>query len=87
MSPTDANQKILRSTSVMSLGTMASRILGFVRDMIFCQVFRTAVGGRCLCRGLSDSNLFRDIIGEGAANFVFVPVMMEYKKGTGRIGA
>ena len=80
MSHTDTHQKILRSTSVMSLGTMASRFLGFVRDMIFARFFGTAVGADAFVVAFRIPNLFRDIIGEGAANSSFVPVMTEYKQ-------
>ena len=64
----------------MSLGTMASRILGFVRDMIFARFFGTAVGADAFVVAFRIPNLFRDIIGEGAANSSFVPVMTEYKQ-------
>ncbi|MBF0122994.1 MAG: murein biosynthesis integral membrane protein MurJ [Candidatus Omnitrophica bacterium] len=80
MSPTQTNQKILQSTSVMSLGTMLSRILGFVRDIIFAKFFGTALGADAFVVAFRIPNLFRDIIGEGAANSSFVPVMTEYKE-------
>lgn len=70
---------ILRSTSMMSLGTLASRILGFVRDIIFAQFFGTAAGADAFVLAFRLPNLFRDLIGEGAANSSFVPVMTEYK--------
>ncbi|MFH0753736.1 MAG: murein biosynthesis integral membrane protein MurJ [Candidatus Omnitrophota bacterium] len=70
---------ILRSTSMMSLGTLASRILGFVRDIIFARYFGTAAGADAFVLAFRLPNLFRDLIGEGAANSSFVPVMTEYK--------
>jgi putative peptidoglycan lipid II flippase len=70
---------ILRSTSMMSLGTLASRILGFVRDIIFARFFGTAAGADAFVLAFRLPNLFRDLIGEGAANSSFVPVMTEYK--------
>lgn len=76
----DAPGRILRSGAVMSLGTMASRILGFVRDMIFARFFGTAAGADAFVVAFRIPNLFRDIIGEGAANSSFVPVMTEYKQ-------
>ena len=71
---------ILRSTSVMSTGTLLSRILGFVRDMIFARFFGTAAGADAFVVAFRIPNLFRDLIGEGAANSSFVPVMTEYKQ-------
>jgi putative peptidoglycan lipid II flippase len=70
---------ILRSTSMMSLGTLASRILGFVRDIIFARFFGTAAVADAFVVAFRLPNLFRDLIGEGAANSSFVPVMTEYK--------
>ncbi len=70
---------ILRSTSMMSLGTLASRILGFVRDIIFARFFGTAAAADAFVLAFRLPNLFRDLIGEGAANSSFVPVMTEYK--------
>lgn len=71
---------ILRSTSVMSAGTLLSRILGFVRDMIFARFFGTAAGADAFVVAFRIPNLFRDLMGEGAANSSFVPVMTEYKQ-------
>ena len=70
---------ILRSTSVMSLGTLVSRGLGFVRDIIFAHFFGTAAGADAFVVAFRLPNLFRDLVGEGAANSSFVPVMTEYK--------
>ncbi|MEI8012260.1 MAG: murein biosynthesis integral membrane protein MurJ [Candidatus Omnitrophota bacterium] len=71
---------ILRSTSIMSLGTLASRVLGFARDIIFARFFGTAAGADAFVLAFRLPNLFRDLIGEGAANSSFVPVMTEYKE-------
>ena len=64
---------------MMSLGTLASRILGFMRDIIFARFFGTAAGADAFVLAFRLPNLFRDLIGEGAANSSFVPVMTEYK--------
>ncbi|NTV30212.1 MAG: murein biosynthesis integral membrane protein MurJ, partial [Candidatus Omnitrophica bacterium] len=75
-----SGRSILRSTSVMSAGTLASRILGFVRDIIFARFFGTAASADAFVLAFRLPNLFRDLIGEGAANSSFVPVMTEYKE-------
>lgn len=64
----------------MSLGTLASRVLGFVRDIIFARFFGTAASADAFVLAFRLPNLFRDLIGEGAANSSFVPVMTEYKE-------
>jgi putative peptidoglycan lipid II flippase len=67
----------------MSLGTLASRVLGFVRDIIFARFFGTAAGAEAFVVALRLPNLFRDLLGEGAANSSFIPVMTEYKDKSG----
>ncbi len=79
IAPLHSLKAILRSTSIMSLGTLASRVLGFVRDIIFARFFGTAAVADAFVLAFRLPNLFRDIIGEGAANSSFVPVMTEYK--------
>ena len=77
--PPHSLRSILHSTSIMSLGTLASRVLGFVRDIVFARFFGTAAGADAFVVAFRLPNLFRDLIGEGAANSSFVPVMTEYK--------
>lgn len=71
--------RLLRSTSIMSAGTLLSRFLGFVRDIIFAHFFGTAAGADVFVVAFRLPNMFRDLIGEGAANSSFIPVMTEYK--------
>ena len=37
----DSHRSIIRSTSILSLGTLASRILGFFRDVILAKLLGT----------------------------------------------
>ena len=78
--PPVLSQGLLRSTSIMSAGTLLSRVLGFIRDMLFARFFGTAAGADAFVVAFRLPNMFRDLIGEGAANSSFVPVMMEYKE-------
>lgn len=78
---------IARSTSVLTSGTLLSRILGFVRDILFARFFGTGAGADAFVTAFRLPNLFRDIMGEGAANSAFVPVMMQYRhKQSGEVG-
>jgi putative peptidoglycan lipid II flippase len=63
----------------MSAGTLLSRVLGFIRDVIFARFFGTAAGADVFVVAFRLPNMFRDLIGEGAANSSFIPVMTEYK--------
>jgi putative peptidoglycan lipid II flippase len=66
---------------VIGLATLCSRILGFARDMVIARLFGVYVYAQAFVIAFKLPNLFRDIIGEGAANAAFVPVFSEY---TGR---
>ncbi len=69
---------ILKSTSLIALGTLSSRILGFFRDIILANIFGTGMKADCFFVALKIPNLFRDLVGEGATNSAVVPVLSEY---------
>ncbi len=78
--PRDSNHGIIRSTSVISLGTLTSRVLGFIRDVIIARLLGTGIKADAFFVALRIPNLFRDMVGEGATNSVIVPVLAEYKE-------
>ncbi|HSV44134.1 MAG TPA: murein biosynthesis integral membrane protein MurJ, partial [Candidatus Bathyarchaeia archaeon] len=71
-------RSLVKSMSVISLGTLASRILGFVRDIILAKFFGTGFRADAFFVAFRIPNLFRDLVGEGAANSAVVPVFSEY---------
>lgn len=74
----DSNQGIVKTTSVLSLGTLSSRVLGFVRDVIIAKFLGTSFRADAFFVAFRIPNLFRDILGEGGMNSSVVPVMAEY---------
>ncbi len=70
-------ERITKRAAVVSLGTMTSRILGLVRDIVI---------GTMLISGMRDifffaftiPHLFRGLLGEGALSAAFIPVFNEY---------
>lgn len=72
-------RSVIRSTSILSLGTLASRILGFVRDVVLARMLGTGFKADAFFVALRIPNLLRDLVGEGASNAAIVPVLMEYK--------
>jgi len=74
----DSHGALLRSTSIISVGTLASRVLGFVRDVILAKFFGTGFQADAFFVAFKIPNLFRDFVGEGAANSAVVPVFSEY---------
>lgn len=71
-------RSLMRSMSIISLGTLTSRILGFVRDIILAKFFGTGFRADAFFVAFRIPNLFRDMVGEGAANSAVVPVLSEY---------
>lgn len=74
----DSPRAILKSTSILSVGTLFSRIWGFLRDVVLAQILGTGVQADALFVALKIPNLFRDLVGEGATRSAFVPVLSEY---------
>ena len=74
----DRNQAVVRSATIISLATFASRILGFIRDVIIARLFGTYIYAQAFVIAFRIPNLFRDIVAEGASNAAVVPVLSEY---------
>ena len=74
----DSHRSIIKSTSVISLGTLLSRILGFLRDIILAKLLGTGLIADAFFVAQKIPNLFRDLVGEGATNAAVVPVFSEY---------
>lgn len=63
--------------------TLFSRILGFVRDMIFARVFGADSGTDAFFVAFKIPDFLRRLFAEGAFSQAFVPILMDYKeKGT-----
>ncbi len=75
----DSNHTLVHSTSILAIGTFSSRILGFLRNMIIAKFFGTGLRADVFFLALRIPNLFRDLVGEGAANAAVVPVLSEYQ--------
>lgn len=74
------SQSLLRSTSVVSLMTLFSRIMGFARDMILAFFFGTQPGMDAFLVAFRIPNFMRRLFAEGAFSQAFVPVLAEYQK-------
>lgn len=70
--------RIAKAAGAMSVATLISRILGYIKDMILARYFGAT--------GLSDTffvafripNLLRELFAEGSMSSAFVPVLTEY---------
>ena len=70
---------LLRSTGVVSLMTLASRVLGFVRDILMAALFGVSAATDVFFVAFRIPNLFRRLFAEGAFAQSFVPVLTEAK--------
>ena len=73
-----SHRAIIKSTSLISLGTLSSRILGFLRDILLAKLFGTKDAADSFFVAFRIPNLLRDLMGEGAINAAVVPVFSEY---------
>ncbi len=74
----DSPRAIIKSTSLLSVGTLSSRILGFLRDVVLARLLGTGIRADAFFVALKIPNLFRDFVGEGATNSAVVPIFSEY---------
>jgi putative peptidoglycan lipid II flippase len=72
----DTKRRLSRFAAVFASGTLASRGLGLVRDMTLGALIPAASLDAFLI-AFKIPNMFRDMLGEGAANAAFVPVFSE----------
>ncbi|MDO8489431.1 MAG: lipid II flippase MurJ, partial [Candidatus Omnitrophota bacterium] len=72
------NHAVARSAGVISVATLASRILGFIRDIVIARLFGVYIYAQAFVIAFRIPNLFRDLVGEGASNAAIVPVLSEY---------
>ncbi|MFC1548368.1 murein biosynthesis integral membrane protein MurJ [Candidatus Omnitrophota bacterium] len=74
-----SNKKLIKSTGIISSAITTSRILGFVRDIIFARWFGTNIFAQAFVVAYRLPNMLRDMVGEGATNAAIVPVLSNYR--------
>lgn len=72
--------KLLRSTAIVSAMTLLSRVLGFLRDLVFAQKFGASLATDAFYVAFRIPNFMRRLFAEGSFSLAFVPVLAEYKK-------
>lgn len=73
-------KQILKSASVISLVTVVSRILGYVRDQRTALLLGTSLTADSYFLAYRIPNLFRRLIAEGSMTASFIPVFTSYMK-------
>jgi len=75
MLPMSERRQLLAGVRVVSLGTLASRVLGLVRDMVTAALLGMSAGGvmDAFVVAFRVPNLFRRLFGEGALTASYLP--------------
>ena len=76
----DGKGKIAKAAGIMSAATFISRILGFVRDMIFAVYFGASGISDTFFAAFKIPNLLRELFAEGSMSSAFIPVLTEYRE-------
>jgi putative peptidoglycan lipid II flippase len=76
-----------RNFTIVGAATLASRLTGFVRDMLVAAVLGAGAVADAYVAAFLIPNLFRRLIGEGAFNAAFVPIFMRREAEGGRASA
>ena len=74
-----SSSRLLKSTGVVGLMTLLSRVLGFVRDILFAAAFGAGAAMDVFLLALKIPNFGRRVFAEGALSQAFVPVFTEVK--------
>jgi putative peptidoglycan lipid II flippase len=72
------SKKLVKSTAVVGIMTLISRVLGLVRDMVFAR-FGVGAGMDAFFVAFKIPNFMRRLFAEGAFSQAFVPVLTQYK--------
>ncbi len=70
--------KIARSVKNVSLSTLLSRVLGYIRDMLIASEFGSGMVADAFYVAYRIPNLLRRLLGEGALSSSFIPVFTDY---------
>ena len=81
------NSRIVRAAGVVGTATLASRILGFIRDAVIAWFFGAGFSSDAFIAAFRIPNLLRRLFAEGSLSSAFIPVFTEYIIKRGRIEA
>jgi putative peptidoglycan lipid II flippase len=71
---------LLRSSGLVGMMTMLSRVLGLVRDMVIARYFGAGAGADAFFVAFKIPNFLRRLFAEGAFAQAFVPVLSSYRQ-------
>lgn len=71
---------LLRSSGLVGVMTLLSRVLGLVRDMVIARYFGAGAGADAFFVAFKIPNFLRRLFAEGAFSQAFVPVLSSYRE-------
>lgn len=80
MEQRDQNRRVLKSTFVMAIPTLLSRVLGLFRDILQAKYMGTGHSMDAFSIAYLIPNLLRRLTAEGAMTAAFIPVFTQVKK-------
>src|SRR2546426_8265895 len=78
--PLTEKKQILKSASIITLVTIVSRILGYVRDQRIALLLGTTPAADAYVLAYRIPNLFRRLVAEGSMTATFIPVFSSYMR-------
>jgi putative peptidoglycan lipid II flippase len=71
------NVKVAKAAGIVGMATLASRIMGYIRDMVMSWAFGTTVAADAFYVAYRIPNLLRELLAEGSMSAAFIPVFTE----------
>ncbi|MGA6827412.1 murein biosynthesis integral membrane protein MurJ [Nitrospira sp. NS4] len=75
---TSEQHSVVKAAGLIGLGTFASRILGFIRDMVLARLFGATAAADAFYVAFRIPSLLRELFAEGSMSSAFIPVFTEY---------
>lgn len=69
---------IAGAAGIVAFGTLISRVLGFVRDMVLANLFGATIAADAFYVAFRIPNMLRELFAEGSMSAAFIPVFTEY---------
>ena len=71
------NVKVAKAAGVVGAATLASRVMGYIRDMVMSWAFGTTAAADAFYVAYRIPNLLRELLAEGSMSAAFIPVFTE----------
>jgi len=78
-------KRIIKNTYILGLGTLSSRVLGFIRDILIANFFGTTGILEAFIVSFRLPNIFRSVFAEGFSDSVATPILSEHQDDKERI--